>query len=250
MRSPLLRGIVAGLLAGLLAGVFAFFVAEPSVDAAIAIEEAAGSDHAGEAGAGGHDDSDAPGISRDVQKAGLILGTGLIGGAMGALFGAGSLWAATRYRGDDWSRACKLGAAFAAAVVILPAIVIPPNPPAVGDPDTVGGRGSFYVLTIVVGLTVAAAAWSMTAWLEQRGWTPHVAATFAAVGAGAVIGVFVALAPEQPSAGDFPADLLWEFRLSAIATQLIMVGVTAVVFGLLSVRATSREPSRVAAPAG
>lgn len=41
MHSPIVRGLAAGLIAGLLAGLFAYVVAEPSVDAAIAIEEAA-----------------------------------------------------------------------------------------------------------------------------------------------------------------------------------------------------------------
>ena len=40
MIAPYLRrGLAAGLLAGLLAGVFAFFVGEPLLDRAIALEE-------------------------------------------------------------------------------------------------------------------------------------------------------------------------------------------------------------------
>ncbi|MGW5680682.1 CbtA family protein [Nonomuraea sp. NPDC003754] len=41
VKSLVVRGLLVGLLAGLVAGVFAFFVGEPRVDAAIALEEAA-----------------------------------------------------------------------------------------------------------------------------------------------------------------------------------------------------------------
>jgi thiamine transporter ThiT len=70
------RGLAAGLLAGLLAGLFAFFVGEPLLDRAIAIEEAS---------AGGHHDEEV--FSRPTQKAGLFFATGLFGATVGGVFG-------------------------------------------------------------------------------------------------------------------------------------------------------------------
>lgn len=246
MHSPIVRGLAAGLIAGLLAGLFAYVVAEPSVDAAIAIEEAAA-----EATATGETASavaEEPGIARSTQKLGLVLGTGLFGAAVGALFGAAALWASGRLRGDEWARACKLGAAFVVAVVVMPALVAPPNPPAVGDPATVTGRSSLYLLTVLVGLAIMVAAWATTRWLEDRGRSTPVAATIASVGALTLMGVFVAALPAQPSVGDFPASLLWEFRLSAMGTQLVMIAGTAIAFGLLSMRTmTERGTGRTTA---
>ena len=56
------RGMAAGLLAGLFAGLFAFFVGEPILDRAIALEEAPGGAH--------HEEI----FSRSTQKVGVLFG--------------------------------------------------------------------------------------------------------------------------------------------------------------------------------
>ena len=44
-RRILLRGLLAGLIAGLLAGGFAYLAGEPTIDAAIAVEQATAGAH-------------------------------------------------------------------------------------------------------------------------------------------------------------------------------------------------------------
>ena len=87
----LVRGLLAGLIAGLLAGAVAFTIGEPHIDSAIAIEEAAGAgehSHGEEAAAGHSHDEEEALVSRDGQRAGLFLATGLAGLALGAIFAA------------------------------------------------------------------------------------------------------------------------------------------------------------------
>jgi len=223
------RGLAAGLVAGLLAGLIALAFAEPSVEAAVALEEASGADDAHHAHADG-------GLSRRTQKLGLVTGTALYGLGLGAVFGVAAWWAAGRLHGDAWTRACKLGAVAVAAFVVLPALKYPPNPPAVGAPATVGGRTGLFMVLWISGLALAIAAWASARTLSQRSWSRS--AIHATVGAAALVAAAVLLAvlPGAPGAGEFPADLLWSFRLWSVATQMLVFGGTAVCFGLLSAR--------------
>jgi len=232
------RGAAAGLVAGALAALFALVFAEPAIDAAIELEEA----HAAWStvipvhDTGGHGAAEA-GLTRATQKLGLVTGMLIYGTALGGLFGVAAAWARGRLRGDAWSRSLKLGVSAVLALVVLPALAYPPNPPAVGDPDTVGARTLLTVGVWVFGLLVAAAAWSGARRLETRGWSRPGAQTSAGVAVLLALGVLFSLLPPTPGAGDFPADLLWSFRLGAIATQTVLFASLAVVYGLLAVRA-------------
>lgn len=237
------RGIAAGLVAGLLTGLLALAFAEPTVDVAIALEEAVAPEEAASAGSA-HHAHDSDGLSRRTQKIGLVAGTTLYGMGFGAVFSVAAAWAAGRLCGDAWTRACKLGAAAVAALVVLPALAYPPNPPAVGDPATVSSRTGLFVVLWITGLALAVAAWAGTRPLAARSWSrPAIHVT---VGATVLVAVAALLAvlPAAPGAGEFPADLLWSFRLRSIATQVLVFGGTAVCFGVLSARADHREAAR------
>lgn len=230
------RGLAAGLLAGLLAGVVAFVAGEPGIDDAIAIEEAAAAEAAPAAGvheeAGGGLES-----TRGQQRAGLIAGYGLVGAAGGLVFGLGSAWAVGRVRGGGWPRSLKLGAA-AVGVLVAVAVKYPANPPAVGDPDTVTVRTLSYVGAMVLGVLVALIGWAAGRQLAAGSRLP-VPVRQALVGAGVAV-LAVVLAVALPAAGGaldgFPPELLWRFRLSALASQVVLVAGTAVAFGLLTSR--------------
>jgi hypothetical protein len=230
------RGLVAGLLAGLLAALFGFVVGEPAIDAAIAIEEQA-------AGADAHDATTVE-VTRPQQRAGLVLATVLLGLALGPLFGVAAAWSVGRLAGDAWVRSLKLGAVAVAALVVLPALKYPPNPPAVGDPATVGARTTLYLGLGVCGLLLAVAAW--TSGRHLRAVLPAPVRQ-AAIGAGVlvVVGLLLALLPPAEGAAAFPADLLWDFRLRSLGTQVALHGGLAVAFGLLGARAERAAPAAV-----
>jgi predicted cobalt transporter CbtA len=63
------------------------------------------------------------------------------------------------------------------------------------------------------------------------------------VGLGLVIvvsGLFVGL-PTATDPGEFPAGLLWRFRLSSLGTELVLWAGLGVIFGLLCERANRRK---------
>jgi len=222
------RGMAAGLLAGLLAGLFAFFTGEPLLDRAVAIEEAS---------AGGtHHEEEV--FSRTTQKAGLFFATGLFGVTVGGIFGLVFAFFRGRLAAEsDLKRSVYLTAAVFAGAFLIPFLKYPANPPSVGDPDTIGARTAAYFTLVALSLLVVLAAWLAARLLRERG--VRTARRRAIVGAGvalAVAALFLAL-PAAPSAGDFPAGLLWGFRLSSFGTQLVFWAGLGVVFGLLCERA-------------
>jgi hypothetical protein len=239
-RSLLIRGMLVGLVAGLLAFVFARFFGEPSINAAIAFEGAHA--HVDPGGA-----AEPELVSRTIQASlGLALAVCLYGAALGGIF---SLAFAFVY-----GRVGRLGARATAGTLAIigfvtifgvPFLKYPPNPPAVGDSETIGQRSGLYFLMIIISVAAAIAGMLVRrSVLQQWGsWN----ATFAAAGTYAVI-VAVAAAV-LPAINEVPADFLatdlWEFRVASIGTQLVLWTTFGILFGALAERA---ERARVEAP--
>ena len=232
-RSLLVRGLVAGLLAGLLAGLFALFVGEPPVDQAIAIEEA-------QAAAEPEPSEESP-FSRPAQKAGLFLATGVTGLALGALFAlAYALTASYRPVRSPWTRSLALAGDGFLAVVLLPFLRYPANPPAVGDSDTVGARTLGWLAAIVIGLGAVVLAAHLRERVLPRG-RPLADSAWAAVLVAALALVFLVV-PANPDQVSFPSTLLWEFRLTSLATSALLWAALGAAFGLLGERAVRSRP--------
>ncbi|MET8336487.1 CbtA family protein [Streptosporangium canum] len=221
----IVRGILAGLLAGLLAAVFAYTVGEPRIDQAIALEEAAAAaaPHSHEeAGPAGHSHEEGEAlVSRDGQRFGLFLALGLYGVAVGGLFALA--YAAVRGRAGPRSEpvlAITLAAAAFTAIVLVPFLKYPANPPAVGDPETINQRTVLYLVAVVIGiLAVAAGAATHRYAARNEPWL-----RWTATGATVLLPVAAAwiLLPEIDEVPQgFPAGLLWDFRIASIGTQAV-----------------------------
>ncbi len=224
------RGMAAGLLAGLLAGLFAFSVGEPLLDRAIAIEEASAGAH--------HHDEEEEVFSRPTQKAGLFFATGLFGVTVGGIFGLAFAFFRGRLAANgDLRRSVSLACALFAGAFLIPFLKYPANPPAVGDPETIGARTVAYFMLAALSLLAVLGAWLLARRLRERGVeTSRRRAIVGAAMALVVATLFLAL-PAGPSAGDFPVGLLWGFRLSSFGTQLVFWAGLGVLFGLLCERA-------------
>ncbi|SNT27056.1 CbtA family protein [Rhodococcoides kyotonense] len=235
----LVRGLLAGLIAGLLAGAVAFTIGEPHIDSAIAIEEAAGHSHAEEAPAAhSHDEEDAL-VSRDGQRVGLFLATGLAGLALGAIF-ATVLHYARRFTTLPGSVLALTAAALGwVAVEAVPFFKYPANPPAVGDPETISQRTWLWLATVTLGLlAVAVGIYVAKLVAAQASLAVRVAAPLAAFLV--VVGLGYVLLPGINEVGDdFPATLLWEFRLSSFATQATLWTGLGLAFAFLTDRASA-----------
>lgn len=242
------RGLVVGSFAGLLAGAFAFIFGEPLVQDAIDIENAAAA-HASVAAAPLASIGDWV-VSRGEQRGGLLLATTLYGIAAGGLFAI--VFALLRGRGSqrtDWELSTRLAGAIFVAIVLVPFLKYPPNPPAVGDPETIGDRTAYY-LVLLAGSALAMLAAARVMWSIRPGAAPWARPL---AGAGTFIVVAGALALALPGIQevpkDFPAPLIWEFRLSSLGTQAVLWAALGVGFGIATVRAAAAH-GRAAAGEG
>ncbi|MGZ4576347.1 MAG: CbtA family protein [Mycobacterium sp.] len=256
------RGLLAGLVGALLAFVFARLCAEPVIGRAIAFEE------------GRSDALDAHGVhehgaelfSRAVQaNAGLGFGVLIFGVAMGALFAVLFCVVSLRF-GHVAVRplSALLAAGAFGAVYLVPFVKYPPNPPAVGQSDTIGARTGWYLVMVLASVVLAIAAVWLARGLTARygGWHGRLLAAGAYVAAVAVVMVLLPNVDETPeplrdtsgaiSYPGFPADVLYEFRLLSLATQLVLWATIGVAFAtlagrLLGDRAESGRASSIAA---
>ncbi|WP_169944414.1 CbtA family protein [Microbispora sp. H11081] len=248
VRTLVVRGLLLGLLAGLIAGGFAFAVGEPQVDAAIALEEAAAPAPAAADGHGHSHGAEAE-VGRPVQKAGLFLATGLYGLAVGGVFAL--VFAGLRGRVEPRSDGClalaAAGTAFV-AVILVPFLKYPANPPAVGDPATINSRTALYVVMVLVGLAAVAIAVATARHVHAGAWPRWVAV--AAAFLVPVVAAWLLLPTVDEVPDGFPATLLWEFRLASLGTQFVFWTVFGALFGWACDRAarSAAAPMSAAAP--
>ncbi|MGH3146202.1 MAG: CbtA family protein, partial [Rubrobacter sp.] len=228
------RGLAAGLLAGLLAGMFAFVVGEPLLERAIGMEGSAHT-HAQEGGNHAHGREEGEEIfSRPTQKVGLFFATGLSGTFIGGLFGLAFAYFRGRLDAEsDWGRSLSLAASIFAGAVLIPFLKYPANPPTVGDPSTIGARTAAYFAMVGLSLLSVLAAWHASRLLKGRGVSRPVRQVAVGMGLVAVVAVLLVSLPAAATPGDFPAGLLWSFRLTSLGTQLVLWTSLGVVFGAL-----------------
>lgn len=243
VRTLLVRGMLAGLAAAVLAWVFAYLVGEPALDGGIAYEDMV-SAAAGEA-------AEEPMVSRGMQSTlGLGVGVLIYGLAIGGIFAL--VYAAVYGRiGRLSPRATSAVLALVGFVVVIlvPFLKYPSNPPASSDDDTIGTRTGTYLLMVLLSVAVAVAA----VWVGRRlvarfgTWNGTL---LAVVGYAVVIGIIGALLPavaETPQ--DFPATVLYDFRLSTLGIHVVLWAVIGLLFGAL-VDGSARRSGRASVETG
>ena len=250
VRSFLIRGLLAGLFAGILAFGVGYVVGEPSVTAAIALEESGSHDHGTtEAGSAAADDSTTHDtvVPRSLQSTvGLLTATIVAGTTLGGVIGVLSALALGRF-GAAGSRTTTLAvtAIGFVSVYVLPFVAYPPNPPAVGQGDTIVTRTALYFTLLAISLVAAVAAVVVGRRLAVR-WGAWYAVLAAAGGYLLVTLIAIAALPNynEVPAG-FPAVVLYQFRTASFLTQLTLWGALGVILAEL-VHRLGRRNGRMA----
>jgi len=226
----LLRGMIAGVVGGLLAFLFARVYGEPLVDFAIAFEEQA-SQAAGEA-------AEPELVSRATQAGlGLLTGAIVYSAALGGILSLVFALVYGRFSAlGARSLAALLALAGFVAVILVPAIKYPANPPAVGSPETIVIRTELYfaMLLVSVALMVAAFALARHYWARLGAWNAAIVGGLAFL---VVIAVVMLLLPDINEVPEtFSATILWRFRVASLGMQAIIWGVQGLTFGFLAER--------------
>jgi hypothetical protein len=240
----LLCGMLVGVLAGIICFGFLKVAGEPAVDRAIAFEaqmdeEKEAKDKAAMPGMSMPAESPSPElVSRPVQAGiGLFTGVAVYSAAFGGIFALvfALLYGRVGNFGPREMSALLAGLGFV-AIYLVPGLKYPANPPAAGEPETIGARTALYFAMIALSLAAMIAASLLHRRLLAR--LGSFDATLAAAAAYIVVMVAVALVlPVVNEVPDrFPAAVLWQFRIAWLGAQILMWGTIGLVFGKVAER--------------
>ena len=242
VRTLLVRGMLVGIVAGLLSFGFLKVYGEPQIDRAIAFEVRMDEEKAEFAKRHGMPmlEEQAELVSRPVQAGlGLFVAVMVYSAAFGGLFGLAFAFAQGRMPGELSPRALAALLALIGfvAIYLVPNLKYPANPPSVGNPDTIGTRTALYFGMIGISLIAIVGAVNFRRMLTARygAWN----ATLMVAGYYLIVMVVAALllptVNEVPD--EFPAVVLWKFRVASLGAQVILWATLGLLFGGLTQRA-------------
>jgi hypothetical protein len=264
-KSIIWRGILAGALAGVLAFIWSKIFIEPIVGRSIDFEDGTAAAHEAMETASGHGHAHQEGgelFTRAVQSnIGMGLGVLLFSVALGALFAVVFCVAYSRISSVSARKLAVLTAgAMLIALWVVPALKYPPNPPATSLDETIKQRALLYVLMVALSALLMVASVYLAFQLTPKlgAWNATLAAGGAYIVAVAIVMLILPTINETPGPmvndagtivfGGFPAVDLYEFRLYALGTQVI-VWATIGLFGaaMLSRLLDSKEQELITA---
>lgn len=225
------RGLLSGALGGVLAFLFARIFVEPVIDRAIAYEEEAAHAH------GAHE-LGVELFTRGVQaNIGMGFGVLAFSVAMGALFAVAYCVAHGRVGGiSPRLLSVLLAGGMFLSLYVIPFLKYPPSPPALSLDETIRQRTLLYLLMVVLSAALlVAAVYAGRRLVSQLGaWNATLVAAGGYVVAVGIVMLILPTIGETP--GDFPADVLYEFRLYSLGTQLVMWAAIGLVFAPMVAR--------------
>jgi predicted cobalt transporter CbtA len=227
--------MLVGLVAGLLAFGFAKFLGEPQVDKAIAFETQM------DAAKGEPPEEEL--VSREVQSSiGLLTGVVVYGTAIGGLFALVFAYASGRVgRIGPRGLSALLALAGFLAIVLVPDLKYPANPPSVGDPETIGQRTALFFIMIAASIATMVGTVNLGLHLKRRlgVWNATLAAAAVFILVIAAVQLLLPDVNEVPE--DFPAVVLWRFREASLGLQIVLWTGIGLGFGWLTERSVNQR---------
>jgi predicted cobalt transporter CbtA len=250
VRALLIRGMLVGIVAGLLTFGFGKVFGEPPVDRAISFETALDEAKAKAEAAKGMPVEEEPElVSREVQAGlGLFTGVMVYSIAFGGLFALVFAVADRRIAGLGPRAVSALLAGMGfVAVYVVPNLKYPANPPSVGQHETIGYRTALYFIMMALSVAAMVGAAMLRKRLAARhdGWTAALVAGGVYIVAMAVVQRLLPGINEVPD--EFPAVVLWQFRIASLGMQLVMWATIGLLFGAVTERAHAASYGMAAA---
>ena len=224
--------MLVGIVAGLLAFGFAKIFGEPQVNRAIAFEDQMD-----------RVKGEAPMpelVSRHVQSGvGLLTGVVVYGTALGGLFALAFAFAYQRMgRVSVRVTAVLLAGAGFLSLVLVPQLKYPPS---VGQPETIGFRTELFFSMILVSIAALALAVLIARYLAPR-YGKGNAGFLSAAAFIVIIAIAQLLLPDINEVPDqFPAVVLWRFRIVSLGMQAILWSTLGLLFGVVAEGVLSKQ---------
>jgi multisubunit Na+/H+ antiporter MnhB subunit len=210
------RGLAAGVVGGIAGALSLWWLGEPSIRDSLEMEARLSQ---GEA----HEET----FSRGVQVLGGVTAVLITGIVLGLVLTLVVVKMRNRVAlPTDGHVAVAAGALLFLVHGLIPWFKYPPNPPGVGDPETINQRTVSYLALIAVAACALILAYEVAQRLGRR----RVELRWRWLAAAAVAVVILAIAyAALPAADPIPesvgADLLWRFRLASLGGLAAMWGV-------------------------
>jgi len=132
--------------------------------------------------------------------------------------------------------AALLALAAFVTLILVPGLKYPPNPPSIGDPETIAQRTKLFFLMLLVSVIAAVIAINAARKLIPAigTWGGSILAVALYIVIMAVAGSLFPVINEVPQA--FSAVLLWKFRVASLGIQLVLWTTVGLTFGWLAER--------------
>lgn len=222
MHRTILRAVLVGIVAGLIVGVYHNIFTVPIIERAIVLEEERA---AAAMPAGTQAEEEPPLVSLGMQRVGMAIGTGILGGVFGLLF-AGTYgllrWALPK--ADAVAMAAVAGLLGFWALSFVVAVKFPFVPPGVGEEGTLLSRQAlhllFYIMSALGVAGVILALNEINNSVQSQGTRQSLYALTGLVYAAFLVLIFW-LVPGNPDPVPVPPELFLQFNNITLIGHLL-----------------------------
>jgi predicted cobalt transporter CbtA len=227
--------LLAGAIAGTILGAINQVVVEPYIDHAIELEMLQQNTTA-QSGQVITNPAEFA-VYRFWQKGGEIIAGTILGLSIGSLYGIVFAYTRGSISGtnNNKKKALIVAGIMWLVLFLMPALKYPPNPPAVGNPETIYYRQSLYVAFLAIsGFSALGLAFLYRKMMVASSNNTKKKAIIipSAVYAAIMAGAYLAM-PANPDPINAPIDLVIGFRITSAITISMFWAVLGVIFGAL-----------------
>ncbi|MDP8888232.1 MAG: CbtA family protein [Thermoproteota archaeon] len=176
------------------------------------------------------------------QKGGEIIAGTILGLSIGSLYGIVFAYTRSSISGTNNKKKALIVASIMWFVLFLmPALKYPPNPPAVGDPETIYYRQSLYVAFLAIsGFSALGLAFLYRKMASSNTKKAIIPSAYVAIMAGAYLAM-----PANPDPINAPIDLVIGFRITSAITISMFWALLGVIFGTFWDKLNPDETTRI-----
>lgn len=176
------------------------------------------------------------------QKGGEIIAGTILGLSIGSLYGIVFAYTRGSISGTNNKKKALIVASIMWIVLFLmPVLKYPPNPPAVGNPETIYYRQSLYAAYLAIsGFSALGLAFLYRKMASSNTKKAIIPSAYAAIMAGAYLAM-----PANPDPINAPIDLVIGFRITSAITISMFWALLGVIFGAFWDKLNPDETARI-----
>jgi predicted cobalt transporter CbtA len=233
--------LLAGAIAGTILGAINQVVVEPYIDHAIELEMLQQNTTA-QSGQVITNPAEFAAY-RFWQKGGEIIAGTILGLSIGSLYGIVFAYTRGSISGtnNNKKKALIVAGIMWLVLFLMPALKYPPNPPAVGNPETIYYRQSLYVAFLAIsGFSALGLTLLYRKMASSNTKKAIIPSAYAAIMAGAYLAM-----PANPDPINAPIDLVIGFRITSAITISVFWALLGIIFGTFWDKLNPDETARI-----